>query len=128
MVNIKRLFNMETTQSNSLENELKGMLSIKLKQGRSLDEFCKKYFDNYESERFEAVAIRVYYGKETIITLYARDKARETGTTHDLNRIPVKKFKKTTLALSDLFEFVEEFNFTLNASNFTLDEMEVMNK
>lgn len=128
MVNIKRLYNMENNELNSNKHELKGTLTLKLKSDKTLDEFCQKNFENYDNDRFEAVAIRVYYGKETIITLYALDKIRQKTGTYDLNKIPVKKFKKDVVHLSDLIEFVEEFNFTLKAGHYDIEDMEVINK
>jgi hypothetical protein len=120
---------MESTQTDSHKDEqLKGFLSLKLKKDKTLDEFCKSYFDNYDSSRFEAVAVRVYYGKEMIITLYALDRSRQEGTNYSMNKFPVKKFKKEIFSLNELASFVEEFNFTLNTGNYSLEEMEVINK
>lgn len=119
---------METNSNEFVKNELTGKLSIKLKQGKSLDEFCEKHFDNYNSDQFEAVAIRLYYGKEMVVTLYALDKVRQEGTNYNINKIPVKKFKTSAFGLSELLMFIDEFNFTLNAGNFALEEMEVINK
>lgn len=119
---------MESTQTNSLKDELKGTISLKIKKDKTLDEFCRKNFDNYEIDRFEAVAIRVYYGKETIITLFALDKNRQEGTTYNLKKIPVKKFKKEVIDFNELMSFVEEFNFTVITGHYPLEDMEVINK
>lgn len=119
---------MENNELNSNKHELKGTLALKLKSDKTLDEFCQKNFENYNNDRFEAVAIRVYYGKETIMTLYALDKIRQKTGTYDLNKIPVKKFKKDVAHLSDLIEFVEEFNFTLKAGHYDIEDIEVINK
>jgi len=119
---------METDPNEVLNTELSGKLTITLKQGKTLDEFCERNFDNYNSDQYEAVAIRMYYGKEMVVTLYALDKVRQEGTTYNINKIPVKKFKKTTLGLTELFAFIEEFNFTLSTGNYDLDEMQVINK
>jgi hypothetical protein len=110
------------------EEELKGFLSLKLKQGKTLDQFCERNFDNYNSDQFEAVAIRLFYGKEVSVTLYALDKVRQEGTNYNINKIPVKKFKSGTVSMSSLFEFVHEFNFTLTAGNYPIDDMQVINK
>lgn len=119
---------MDSNGHDSKNQELKGALTLKLKSDKTLDEFCRNNFENYDSKRFEAVAIRVYYGKETIVTLYALDKERQKTSTYDLNKIPVKKFKNGMINLSDLIGFVEEFNFTLSAGNYPLEDMEVINK
>jgi hypothetical protein len=128
MVNIKRLYSTESSHPDSGKTELKGAMSMTFKNGKTLDEFCRRFFDNYDSDRFEAVAIRLYYGKEMIVTLYALDRTRQEGTTHNLNKIPVKKFKKELFNLSELIPFVDEFNFTLQAGNYPLEDMEVINK
>ncbi|MCW3072530.1 MAG: hypothetical protein JWO44_2420 [Bacteroidetes bacterium] len=119
---------METNSNAVLSTELSGKLTITLKPGKTLDEFCERNFDNYNSDQYEAVAIRMYYGKEVVVTLYALDKVRQEGTNYNINKIPVKKFKKTTIGLAELFAFIEEFNFTLSAGNYAIDEMEVINK
>lgn len=108
--------------------ELSGKLTLTLKSGKTLDEFCERNFDNYNSDQFEAVAIRVFYGKEMVVTLYALDKVRQEGTNHNINKIPVKKFKKTTLGLTELLGFIDEFNFTLSSGNYPIGDMEVINK
>jgi hypothetical protein len=128
MVNIKRLYKMNTNDHASGKQELKGGLTIKLKGDKTLDEFCRDNFENYDSERFEAVAIRMFYGKETIITLYALDKVRQQTSTYALNKIPVKKFKKGVIGLADLMTFVEEFNFTISSGHYPIEDMEVINK
>lgn len=118
------------TGSNAVtkNDELSGILTLRLKSGKTLDEFCERNFDNYNSDQFEAIAIRVFYGKELVVTLYALDKVRQEGTNYNINKIPVKKFKKTTLGLADLLTFIEEFNFTLSSGNYPIEDMEVINK
>jgi hypothetical protein len=128
MVNIKKLYGMETSSNATVRNELSGKLTITLNPGKTLDQFCEKHFDNYNSDQFEAVAIRLFYGKEVVVTLYALDKVRQEGTNYNINKIPVKKFKSTTFGLNELLGFIEEFNFTLSSGNFELDEMQVINK
>jgi hypothetical protein len=119
---------METNSSAMIKNELSGKLTISLNPGRTLDEFCERNFDNYNSDQFEAVAIRVFYGKETVVTLYALDKVRQEGMNYNINKIPVKKFKTSTFGLTELLTFISEFNFTLSTGNFPLEDMEVINK
>jgi hypothetical protein len=107
---------------------LKGFLSLKLKGGKSLDQFCERNFENYNADQFEAVAIRLFYGAEIVVTLYALDKVRQEGSNYNINKIPVKKFKSATLSMASLIEFVDEFNFTLSAGNYDIDDMQVINK
>jgi len=110
------------------EEELKGLLSVKFPAGKTFDDFCAKYFNNYNPDLYEAIAIRVFYGNETIITLYALDKFRQQGTNYDPTKVPVKKFKTDQLSLIKILPFIREFNFTLTSGNYSLDEMQVINK
>lgn len=107
---------------------LKGRISLQFQQERNLDEFCERNFEHYDKERFEAVAVRLFYGKEIIVTLYALDKARQQGGGYYLGKLPVKKFKTTTISLDQVLPFIEEFNFTLTSGRYPLDEIEVINK
>lgn len=119
---------METDSNEVMNTELKGSISIKLNAGKTLDEFCEKNFENYNSDQYEAVAIRLYYEKEIIVTLYALDKVRQEGSNYNIHKIPVKKFKTSSLGLAEMLAFVQEFNFTLSAGNYPLEDMEVINK
>jgi hypothetical protein len=109
-------------------NELRGILSFKLQPGTTLDEFCAKNFSNYDPKQFEAIAIRVFYGKELVVTLYALDKVRQEGSNYNKEKLPVKKFKTGIFSLSELLSFIDEFNFTLTTGTYSMDEMEVINK
>lgn len=108
--------------------KLKGIISLEFQQGKTLDEFCEQNFANYSRERFEAIAIRLYYGKETIVTLYALDKGRQETGSANFCKLPVKKFKSTTIPLDKVLPYVSEFNFTLSTGKYPLDEIEVINK
>ncbi|HEX8515462.1 MAG TPA: hypothetical protein VF868_04625 [Bacteroidia bacterium] len=119
---------METSSNAMSKTELSGKLTITLNPGKTLDQFCEKHFDNYNSDQYEAVAIRLFYGKEVVVTLYALDKVRQEGSNFNINKIPVKKFKSTSFGLNELLGFIEEFNFTLTSGNYPLEDMEVINK
>lgn len=110
------------------KEELKGHIAFTFKQNATFEEFCAANFDNYDRDRFEAIAIRMFYGKEIFVTLYALDKSRQEGTNFSINKLPVKKFKTTTLSLTQILPFIEEFNFTLSSGNYSMDDMEVINK
>lgn len=107
-------------------NELKGNISLTFEQNKSFEEFCENNFANYDRNRYEAIAIRLFYGKELVITLYAVDKDRKDR--HSSEKLPVKKFKTTTLSLTALLPFVKELNFTLTTSPYTSNDIEVINK
>jgi hypothetical protein len=107
---------------------LSGGISVRLRNGQSLDQFCSKYIPDYNPDRLEAVAIRLYVGKETIVTIYALDKNRREGDNFNPQKLPVKKFKLEKLSSFDLFDAFEEFNFTLSTGNYPIEDMEVVNK
>jgi hypothetical protein len=107
---------------------IKGELTVELSPGKSLEEFCERNFQNYDPDRFEAIALRLYFGKEMVVTLYALDKSRQEGTTYDINKLPVKKFKMNQLSALDVLEFISEFNVTLSIGNYDISDMEVINK
>jgi hypothetical protein len=119
---------METGLEAQHSEELEGKISFRLKPGKSLDEFCERNFDNYDRDRFEAVAIRFFFAQEMIITVYALDKARQEGTNFNFDKIPVKKFKMNRVSFPEFTAFVNEFNFTLTAGNFSIEDIEVINK
>lgn len=105
--------------------EFSGKITLELQPGKSLDAICEKFITNYEVSRFEAVAVRVFAGKEFIVTIYAQDKLSQK----DLNgSLPVKKFKLENLNPYQLQEFLASFNFTVSNPKYNFDEMEVINK
>jgi len=116
------------TEDGSIKEKLEGVISFNLLPGKTIDEFCEQHFENYNRDQFEAVALRVYAGKEFIVTLYALDKVRQEGTTYDPNKLPVKKFKSFNLTFQDMLPYIAEFNFTISPGNYPLDDIEVMNK
>jgi hypothetical protein len=118
---------MNTITKNTQE-DLSGTMSIKLANRQTLDDFCAEYINDYNRNRFEAIAIRLLVGKETIITIYALDKLRQEGSTYNADKIPVKKFKLTDLSAGILFSYCSSLNLTLSTGNYNLEEMEVMNK
>ncbi len=107
---------------------ISGGISVKLKNGKTLDDICMDHVPEYDRDRFEAVAIRVYAGKEIIVTIYALDKVRQEGTNFLPDKFPVKKFKLEKIQFDQLYKYLEEFNFTLSSGNYSLEEMQVLNK
>ena len=107
---------------------LSGQLSVKMANGQTLDDFCTDHLHDYNRDRFEALAIRVYLGGETIITVYAVDKLRQEGSSVNVSKIPVKKFKLSTLSVNELFSYCAGFNFTLSTGNYALEDMEITNR
>lgn len=119
---------MEIEETIIKEEQLKGLLSVKFPTGKTFNDFCEKYFNNYDPKQFDAIAIRFFYGNETIVTLYALDKFRQQGTNYETGKVPVKKFKTTGLSLRKILPFIRELNFTLTAGNYSLEGMQVINK
>ncbi len=107
---------------------ISGGISIKLRNNTTVDDFCISYIPDYNADRFEAIAIRIFSGKEFIVTIYALDKYRQEGNTYKPNKIPVKKFKILTLSTAQVFQLFEEFNFTVSTGNYTITDMEIINK
>ncbi len=108
--------------------EVKGIISATLANGQSLDDFCAEHIPEYNRDRFEALAMRLFLGNETIVTLYALDKIRQEDTTLTEGSLPVKKFKLTHLPLSSVFPYFSSLNCTLSTGNYNIDDIEVMNK
>ncbi|MEO6549553.1 MAG: hypothetical protein ABIN94_16245 [Ferruginibacter sp.] len=113
---------------NLVQEDVTGTLTVKMANHQTLDDFCTEHIPEYNRDRFEALAVRVFVGEETIITIYAVDKTRQEGTTFSEGKIPVKKFKLEHIPLSALFSYCASFNCTLTTGNYPLDEMEVINK
>ncbi|MFY9307900.1 MAG: hypothetical protein WAQ28_02505 [Bacteroidia bacterium] len=107
-------------------NELKGHMSLTFEQDKSFEGFCERNFPNYKSSRYEAIALRVFYGKELVVTLYAVDRDRRDR--NESEKLPVKKFKTSGLSLAGVLPFIKELNFTLTTGAPGSDDIEVINK
>jgi hypothetical protein len=107
---------------------ISGGIHVTLRSGQNLDDLCMQYIDGYNPDRFEAVAVRLFAGRETIVTVYALDKTRQDNSSNPEAKLPVKKFKLEYLSVKELFDFFEEFNFTLSSGNYNLEDIEVINK
>jgi hypothetical protein len=102
---------------------ISGAISIRLYQGQTLDHFCTAFIKGYDAARYEAAALRVYAGKEMIITIYAVDRTRLNGEPG--KKLKVKKFKLENIPVANLFNYLEAFNFTVAPGKFDLENMEV---
>lgn len=112
----------------NLKDGLNGAMSVKFKPGSPVNEFCAKHIPGYNPERFEILAIRVYYGHELIVTFFAVDKEHLGHDPYEEGRIPVKKFKLDNLHVKDFLPFIDECNFTVSTDEYLLEDMEVINK
>lgn len=120
---------MKTTILNTTAplNYLSGFADAKLREAETLDTVCSSLIPNYNIERFEAIAIRVYLGKETTLTVYALDKNHKGSEMSSKSKIPVKKFK-LQIKMEDFVAKFSNINFTISTGHFDLDEIEVVNK
>ena len=107
---------------------ISGGLHVTLRDGLTLDDFCMQNIPGYNSDRFEAVALRMFAGKEIIATVYVLDKHRQEGSNYDPGKLPVKKIKLENITIANLFEWFSDFNFTLSSGNYDLEDIEVINK
>ncbi len=115
-------------QLNFTHEDLQGTFSVKLANDQTLDDFCVSHIADYNRDRFEALAIRLYVGAETTFTIFAVDKTRQENSTIMIDKLPVKKFKITTIPMAELFSYIEGFNCTLTTGNHALEDMEVINR
>jgi hypothetical protein len=109
-------------------HDISGGITVKLREDLSLDDICMQNIPDYNRDRFEAIALRLFAGKEVIATMYVLDKERQEGSNYDPDRLPVKKIKMENVSVSKLFDWFEEFNFTINTGNYNLEDMQVINK
>jgi hypothetical protein len=106
--------------------DMTGKISVKFFDG-ALNKFCRKYIPEFDTERFEIAALRIFAARGFTVTVYALDKFSNKTPSSD-HKVPVKKFKIEDVNAADLPQIVEAFNFTLAAGNFELDEIEVTNR
>ena len=109
-------------------HDISGGITVKLRDGLTLDDICMQNIDDYNKDRFEAIALRLFAGKEVIATMYVLDKLRQEGSNYNPEKLPVKKIKIENVSVSKLFEWFDEFNFTINTGNYNIEDMEVINK
>jgi len=118
-------------QFETAHSDLTGTAAIKFVNGITLDDFCFEHFANYNKDRYRAVAVRLFEGSETVITVYAIDKMHQyenSDNKFDAGKMPVKKFKLNFLSVTDLFRYCDSFNFTLTVDGYPVEEMDVINK
>lgn len=111
-----------------IHEAIEGTLKVVMANSLTLDDFCAEQITDYNRDRFEAFAIRLFVGDETVITVYAVDKIRQEDSTADPSKVQVKKFKITGVSLSAVFAYCSSFNCTLNTGNYDIEDMEVTNR
>jgi hypothetical protein len=105
---------------------MNGKITVKFFDG-SLERFCKKHIGEFDANRFEIVAMRIFAAQGFTVTIYAIDRENKS-TRLPPHKQPTRKFKIENVNAADIPQIVESFNFTLAAENFDLNEIEVMNR
>lgn len=108
--------------------DMGGKISVKFNDNHSLIALCETMFAGFNADQHEPIALRLYAGEESFLTLYALDKFRQETSSTNSDKLPVHKFKREIESPLILLEFFSEFNCTLGAGNFPLDDMEVVNR
>ncbi|MES2515838.1 MAG: hypothetical protein V4580_16915 [Bacteroidota bacterium] len=87
-----------------------------------LSDLCLRHIPGFEPERFNIIAVRVFAGKEFIVTVFAQDNLNHDDLHH------VRKFKIETLSHKEFYNYVDSYNFTLVDESVHIDGMAVLNK
>lgn len=107
---------------------ISGSISVKLQAGRKLDDFFLNILPTFDRKRFEILAIRIFSGRENIITLYALDKTLLKREREINGKLPVKKIKLYGLNIQDLFNFFDSYNLTISTGKYDLKEILITNR
>ena len=103
-----------------------GQITLRL-DPEGTDKLCVKFIPGYDRARFQVVAIRLFCGKEIVLTIYAEDRSAGTSSLHE-GKFPVKKIKTPLQSAAELFALVSAFNFTVANPAFNIAEMEVVHR
>ena len=106
--------------------EMYGQITMLL-DDQGAEKLCRKYIPGYDPQWFSLVAIRLFSGKEILLTIYAEDRSAGKSNLHE-GKFPVKKIKTMLNSAAELLELVSSFNFTVANPLYNIDEMEVVNK
>lgn len=101
----------------------KGKISAEF-SSQQLHDLCQRHIPGIDLNRFKIIAIRVFAGKEFIVTVFASDTLKET----EGQQLPVKKFKIETLSHAEFFNYVYGYNFTLSENNLSMNDLQVINR
>ncbi len=117
---------MKLESDTDIRDDLGGPLSVKLTPGTSFEDYCAASLPEFDRERLEILAMRVYYGKEISVVLYAIDKDRNEQS--EPEELPVKKIKAGPAFIQNLLPYIAEMNVTLTTGLYPLERMKVINK
>lgn len=107
---------------------LTGKSAMDLFRKEDLNSLAVKLFPNYNPDRFDASAIRLFVQKnEPIVTLFAVDKLKQESNNYPPQKLPVKKFK-VRIDFNDFIKLFKRFDVTLTNDAYDLSDMLVINK
>lgn len=109
----------------ALEDSMEGPMNIRFKAGITFQQYCAMHIVGFDPDKLEILAVRLFYGDEITVTVYAAEKQRQDSPD---GTIPVRKFKLQVDFLKDIMAFVETCNFTLSTGHYPLDQMRIVNK
>jgi hypothetical protein len=110
-----------------VDGYIRGVADAKLKDSDSLDTVCGRIIPHFNLERFETIAIRIFFGKESFMTVYALDKMHKSSVPLDGKKLPVKKFK-LELPAETIIQLFSNLNLTIKKGDHNIEEIEVLNK
>jgi hypothetical protein len=107
---------------------LTGKSAMDLFRKEDLNSLAARLIQNYNPDRFDATALRLFVQKgEPIITLFAVDKLKQEGNSYPKNRLPVKKFK-IRIPFNEFIRNFKRFDVTLTNDAYDIADMLVLNK
>lgn len=110
--------------ANSLE--MYGQITMQFDHS-GLEKLCNRFIAGYDPQRFRVVAVRLFCGKEIVLTIFVEDRLKESAAIPE-GKFPVKKIKTELRSVAELLECAGSFNFTVANPAYNIDEMEVMNR
>jgi hypothetical protein len=109
-------------------HSLNGNAAMDLHRKEDLNALATKLIDNYNPDRFDAVALRFFVQKnEPIVTLYAVDKYKQEDDNYPKDKLPVKKYK-LKLSFVEFLKYIKRFDLTVSNDAYDIADILVMNK
>ena len=110
------------------EHSLTGKASLELLNRESFNEFAASMITEYNPDRFDPVALKVYASfSGFIVTLYAVDKSRQEQSATSGEKLPVKKFKMEMEAHTFL-NCIKSFDLVVSDDAFDIGDIEIINR
>jgi hypothetical protein len=107
---------------------LTGKSAMDLFSKEDLNSLAAKLIPNYNPDRFDATALRIFVQKgEPIVTFFAVDKLKQEENNYPKNKVPVKKFK-IPISFNIFKKYFKRFDVTLSNDAYDIGDMLVVNK